>query len=109
MASINDEKIVLHVRERLVVHGLLEEALLRLGGLSLDCGCPGFERRGVGRYSVKNDFLLSLMHQLWRKGVNGLWTECKGRGRSVTLRGWKSKQVEVSRCGVMHVMVCTLL
>ena len=47
MASINDAKIVLHVRDRLVVHGLLEEALLRLGGLSLDCGCPGFERRGV--------------------------------------------------------------
>ena len=47
MASINDEKLVLHVRERLVVHGLLKEALLRLGGLSLDCGRPGFERRGV--------------------------------------------------------------
>ena len=47
MASIDDEKLVLHVRERLVVHNLLEEALLCLGGQSPDCGCPGFERRGV--------------------------------------------------------------
>jgi hypothetical protein len=53
MASINDEKLVLKlvlhasVRERFVVLDLLEEALLRLGGQSLDCVCPGFERRGV--------------------------------------------------------------
>ncbi len=47
MVSIDDEKLVLHVRERLVVHDLLEEALLRLGGQSLDCGCPGFERHSV--------------------------------------------------------------
>ncbi len=43
MARIDDEKLVLHVRERLVVHDLLEEALLGLGGQSLDCICPGFE------------------------------------------------------------------
>ena len=47
MARIDDEKLVLHFRERLVVHDLLEEALFRLGGQSLDFGCPGFERRGV--------------------------------------------------------------
>lgn len=47
MASIDDEKLVLHVRERLVVHDLLEEALPRLGGQSLYCGCPGLERRAV--------------------------------------------------------------
>jgi len=47
MAGIDDEKLVLHVRERLVVHDLLEEAFLRLGEPLLDCGCPGFERGGV--------------------------------------------------------------
>ena len=47
MASIDNEKLVLHVRERLVVHDLLEEALLRLGGQFMDCGCPGFKRRSV--------------------------------------------------------------
>ena len=47
MASIDDKKLVLHGRERLVVHDLLEKALLRLGGQSLDCGCPGFERHSV--------------------------------------------------------------
>ena len=48
MASINDEKLVLHARERLVVHDFLKDALLRLAGQSvLDCGCPSFERRGM--------------------------------------------------------------
>ena len=47
MASMDDEKLVLHVRERFVVLDLLEEASLRLGGQSLYCVCPGFERRGV--------------------------------------------------------------
>jgi hypothetical protein len=45
MASIDDDKLVLHVRERFVVVDLLEEALLRLGGQSLDCVCPRFEGR----------------------------------------------------------------
>jgi hypothetical protein len=47
MASKDNEKLVFHGRERFAVHDLLEEALLRLGGLSLNCGCPGLERRGV--------------------------------------------------------------
>ncbi len=47
MDGIDEEKLVLHVRERFIVHDLLEEALLCLGGQSLDCGCPGFERGGV--------------------------------------------------------------
>jgi hypothetical protein len=47
MASIDDEKLVLRVRERFAVLDLLQKALLRLGGQSLDCVCPGFERRGV--------------------------------------------------------------
>jgi len=47
MGRVDDEKLVLHVPERLVVHDLLEEASLGLGGVSLDCGCPGVERGGV--------------------------------------------------------------
>lgn len=48
MASIDNEKLVLHPRERFIVLDLLDMALLRLGRQSLeDCGCPGFERRGV--------------------------------------------------------------
>lgn len=49
MTRVDDEKLVLHVRERLVVHDLLEEAFLGLGrgGQSLDRGCPGVERGGV--------------------------------------------------------------
>jgi hypothetical protein len=47
MASIDDEKLVLHVREHFVVFDHLEEALLRLGGQSLDFGYPGFESDGV--------------------------------------------------------------
>ena len=43
MASIDDGKLVLHVRERFVVLDLLDEASLRLGGQSLDCVCPRFE------------------------------------------------------------------
>ena len=48
MASINDEKLVLHARERLVVDDFLEDAFLRLGEqLALNCGCPGFEGRSI--------------------------------------------------------------
>jgi hypothetical protein len=47
MGRVDDEKLVFHVREHLVVHYLLEEALLGLGGSSLDCGCPDVERGGA--------------------------------------------------------------
>jgi len=47
MTGIDDEKLVLHIRECLVMHDLLEETLPGLGGQSLDCGCPGLEGCGV--------------------------------------------------------------
>jgi hypothetical protein len=69
MASRDDEKLVLHVRERLAVHDLLEEALLRLGGQSLDCGCPCFERRGVE--GIREEVGVFSLHDLWWNGANG--------------------------------------
>jgi len=49
MARVDDKKLVLHARERLVVHDLVEVALLGLQGTgqSLDCRGPGVERVGV--------------------------------------------------------------
>ncbi len=47
MSRVDDEELVLHVRERLVVHDLVDETLLGLTGQSLDCSCPGFERDSV--------------------------------------------------------------
>jgi hypothetical protein len=67
MASIDDEKFVLHGRERLVVHDLLEEALLRLGGQFLDCGCPGSARCGVE--GIREEVVIFSLHDLWWKGV----------------------------------------
>jgi hypothetical protein len=69
MASKDNEKLVFHGRERFAVHDLLEEALLRLGGLSLNCGCPGLERRGVE--SIREEVVI-FMHDLWRKDAIGL-------------------------------------
>jgi hypothetical protein len=69
MASIDDEKLVLHVRDHLVVHNLLDEALLNLGGQSLDCGCPGFrvKRRSVEGIQEEVGIFSRHRHQLWRK------------------------------------------
>ena len=47
MGRVDDEKLVLHIRERLVVHNLFKEALFGPGGQPLDRGCPGVERGGV--------------------------------------------------------------
>ena len=49
MSRVDDEELVFHVRERLVVHDLVDETLLGLTGTgqSLDCSCPGFERDSV--------------------------------------------------------------
>ena len=47
VGRVDDEKLMLHARERLVVRDLLEEALLGLGGLPLDRGYPGVKRGGV--------------------------------------------------------------
>jgi hypothetical protein len=104
MTGIDDEKLVLHGRERLVVHDLLEEAFLRLGGPSLDCGCPGFERHGVK--GIREEVVIFSLHQLWRKGANGLWTECKDWGCSVTVWDGKAKRRKFPGHG--GVMVCTL-
>ena len=98
MTSINDEKLVLHVRERFVVFDLLERVLLRLRGQPLDCVCPGFERRGI-------EGIRGRRHQLWRKGPNGLWTECKDHGCPVTL--WKEK-AHRRFTGQGGVVVCML-
>jgi hypothetical protein len=67
MTSIDDEKLVLLARERLVLHDLLKEALLRLGGQLLDCGCPCFERCGVE--GIREEVGIFSLHDLWRKGV----------------------------------------
>jgi hypothetical protein len=93
MASIDDEKLVLHVRERLVVHDLLEAASPRLGG---QCGRPDFERRSVE--GTRQEVGIFSWHQLWRKGGNGLWTEW---GLFRHPMGWESKQEEVSRPWMM--------
>ena len=47
MSRVDDEELVLHVRERLVVHDLVEDTLCCFKGQSLDCSCPGLERGGV--------------------------------------------------------------
>jgi hypothetical protein len=47
MTRVYDEEFVFHVRERLVVHDLVEETLRCFEGQSLDCGCPSIERGGV--------------------------------------------------------------
>ena len=88
--SLDDEKLMLHVREHFVVLDLLEEASLRLGGQSLDCVCPGFQRRGIEgfREEVAIFFLSSTSIMAER---------CKNRGYPVTL--WEGKEEEVHRAG----------
>ena len=55
--------------ERFVVLDLLEQASLRLGGQSLYCVCPGFERRGVEGIREEGVIFCCRRHQLWRKGA----------------------------------------
>ena len=43
MGRVDDEELVFHVRERLIVHDLVEETLLSLTGQLLDRGSPCFE------------------------------------------------------------------
>ena len=93
MASIDDEKLVLHVRERFVVLDLLKEALLRIGGQSLDCVGPGFQRRGVESIRVEGVIFCCRRHQLWRKGaiIEAVPSPCgKGKqtGGSLQARVW---------------------
>ena len=103
MASIDDEKLVFHVRERLVVHDLLEEAFLRLGGQLLDCGCPSFERRRVE--SIREEVLVFSCHRCISYGgkvlmVCGPSDRAQGSGLfrprfrdfRHPLWGWESKQ-----------------
>jgi hypothetical protein len=71
MDSIDDEKFVLHAREGLVVHNLLDGALFRLGGRLLDCGCPGFERRGI--------------EGIWEKVVDISCRRCTSHGGKVPI------------------------
>jgi hypothetical protein len=120
MASIDNEKLVLHARECLVVHDLLEEALLRLRGQSLDCICPCFERRGIE--GIREEVVFFSLHQLWRKGANGLWTECRDCGSSVTVWDGKENRRKIPGHGgviryftashiiapVMHYLGCSL-
>jgi len=43
MGRVDDEELVFHVRERFVVHDLVEKTLLSLIGQLLDRGSPSFE------------------------------------------------------------------
>jgi hypothetical protein len=101
MASIDDEELVLHVRERLVVHDLLEEASLRLGGQSLDCGRPGFERRGVE--GIREEVVIFSCHRYINYGGKVLRTECKDRGCSVPNRDGRkaNRRKFLGQAGVM--------
>jgi hypothetical protein len=76
MARVDDEKLVLHVRERLVVHDLLEEAFLGLGGggQSLDGGCPGV--KGGGVEGVWEERLVFSCH-LRINADGGWWKRCQ--------------------------------
>ena len=98
MASVDDEKLVFHVRERLVVHDLLEEALLRLGGKLLDCGCPCFERRGVE--GIREEVVIC--HRYINYGgkvlmVCGPSDRVQGSELFHHPMGWEGKREEVSR------------
>jgi hypothetical protein len=100
MTSIDDEKLVLLGRERLVVHDLLEEALVRLGERSPYFGFPGFE----SVEGIREEVVIFSLHDLWRKGANG-WTRVQGLGLFRHRMGWKSKQEDVSRpwrCDGLH-------
>jgi len=100
MAGTDDEKLVLHVREGLVVHDLLEEASLRLGGLSLDCSCPGFERRGVE--GIREEVAIFSCHRYINYGGKVLMVcgpECKDRHPM----GWESKEEVACRPGGVKV------
>ena len=80
---------MLHVRERLVVDNLLDEALRRPGGQTIDFGYPGFERRGVK--GIREEAVIFSFHLCTDYRGNVLMVVGRGQGWGCHVTLWDGK------------------
>ena len=102
MASIDDEKLVLHGRKCLVVHDSRKHRFAS-GDNRWDCGYAGFDWRGVE--GIREEVVVFSLHQLWRKGANGLWTEWVLFHHRM---GWESRKFRGHGGVLVHCAGCWL-